>query len=81
MNSALSPEYILRFCFFFLCNSITANTNEIVVTWSTMDNTDESVVEYGIHGYILRAVGKSEKFVDGGSAQHSQYIHKVGIFL
>lgn len=30
------------------------STNEIVVTWSTMTATNDSVVEYGIGGYALR---------------------------
>lgn len=42
-----------------------------------MDDAGESVVEYGIDGFILTATGRSEKFVDGGSAKHTQYIHKV----
>lgn len=49
----------------------------MVVTWSTMDDSAESIVEYGIDGFALTAQGESEKFVDGGSAKHSQYIHKV----
>lgn len=53
------------------------NVSEIVVTWSTMDDSAESTVEYGINGFALTAQGESEKFVDGGAAQHSQYIHKV----
>lgn len=53
------------------------NTSVIVVTWSTMSDTKESVVEYGINGLVLRATGSSRIFVDGGPKKHSQYIHKV----
>lgn len=53
------------------------NTSETVVTWSTMNETKESIVEYGINGLILRAFGVSEAFVDGGPKQHTQYIHRV----
>lgn len=53
------------------------NVSEIVVTWSTFNDTTDSVVEYGINGMILRAVGTSTLFVDGGPAKHSQYIHRV----
>lgn len=53
------------------------NVSEIVITWSTMDDSAESIVEYGINGLILTAQGEAEKFIDGGAAQHSQYIHKV----
>lgn len=53
------------------------NVSEVVVTWSTMNDTKESIVEYGIGGMILRAKGTSSLFVDGGPKQHSQYIHRV----
>ncbi|CAG9864506.1 unnamed protein product [Phyllotreta striolata] len=54
-----------------------ANVFEIVVVWSTFNDTPSSVVEYGIGGLILRAEGESTKFVDGGREKRSQYIHKV----
>lgn len=38
---------------------------------------DGSIVEYGINGFPLTATGTTEKFTDGGPAQHSQYIHRV----
>lgn len=53
------------------------NVSEMVVTWSTMDDSAESIVEYGINGFTLTAEGESKKFVDGGNAKHTQYIHKV----
>lgn len=49
----------------------------MIVTWSTMDATNESIVEYGIDTIILVAKGNSKKFVDGGNRKHSQYIHSV----
>lgn len=42
-----------------------------------MEDAIDSIVEYGIDGFILRATGTATKFIDGGSASHSQYIHKV----
>uniref|UniRef100_U5ERP5 Purple acid phosphatase n=1 Tax=Corethrella appendiculata TaxID=1370023 RepID=U5ERP5_9DIPT len=51
--------------------------NSIVVTWSTIDPTNSSIVEYGIGGLILSASGTQTKFVDGGPAKHTQYIHRV----
>lgn len=55
----------------------TDNSIDIVVTWSTIEDARDSIVEYGIGGFILSASGVSTRFVDGGSAGHSQYIHKV----
>lgn len=40
---------------------------------------DGSIVEYGINGFALSATGTTEKFVDGGPAEHTQYIHRVGL--
>lgn len=53
------------------------NLSEIVVTWTTYTNTNESIVEYGIGGLILSAVGTRQLFVDGGNAHKKMYIHKV----
>ena len=36
-----------------------------------------AIVEYGINGLILKATGTTEKFVDGGPAKHTLYIHRV----
>lgn len=52
-------------------------SNEIVVTWSTFNDTKESIVKYGIGGTILIVKGYAKKFVDGGSKKHLQYIHRV----
>lgn len=43
-----------------------------------MDDSKESVVEYGENGLDKIATGLFSKFVDGGDAKHSQFIHKVG---
>lgn len=53
------------------------NTSDFVITWSTFNYTEDSIVEYGIGGLILQKTGESELFVDGGSEHHSQFIHKV----
>ena len=42
-----------------------------------MDDPGDSVVEYGINGFVLTAIGKRELFVDGGNQKKSQWIHKV----
>ncbi|XP_031850266.1 acid phosphatase type 7 [Nomia melanderi] len=53
------------------------NIHDIVVTWSTRNDTEESIVEYGIGGFILSASGNSTQFTDGGEEQQKQYIHRV----
>ncbi|XP_022906271.1 acid phosphatase type 7 [Onthophagus taurus] len=53
------------------------NVSEIVVTWSTWNDTKFSAVEYGIGGLVLRSEGYSTMFVDGGSEKRTQYIHRV----
>lgn len=42
-----------------------------------MDKTNESIVKYGISGTILKAVGNSTIFIDGGHKAHHQFIHTV----
>lgn len=60
-------------CFLFFVEK----ENEIVVTWSTMDSTNESLVEYGIDDFNLIANGSYTKFTDDGPKKRSQYIHRV----
>lgn len=54
---------------------------DIVVTWSTVDKTNDSVVEYGINGLENVAEGTSVKFTDGGVKKSSQYIHRVSVII
>ncbi|KAF2900593.1 hypothetical protein ILUMI_05593 [Ignelater luminosus] len=53
------------------------NVSEVVVTWSTKNNTKESIVKYGIGTLSLSAKGVSKIFIDGGRKQNFQYIHRV----
>ncbi|XP_043948882.1 acid phosphatase type 7 isoform X4 [Drosophila biarmipes] len=52
---------------------------DIVVTWNTRDNTNESICEFGIDGLHRRvkAAQMPTKFVDGGAKKATQYIHRV----
>ncbi|XP_020804888.1 acid phosphatase type 7 isoform X3 [Drosophila serrata] len=52
---------------------------DIVVTWNTRDNTNESICEFGINGLNQRAKAAQmpTKFVDGGPKKATQYIHRV----
>ncbi|XP_034235851.1 acid phosphatase type 7-like [Thrips palmi] len=52
------------------------NVYEMVVTWTTYSDCD-SVVEYGIGGFALKAQGETKKFTDGGSESRSMFIHRV----
>ncbi|XP_039496997.1 acid phosphatase type 7 isoform X3 [Drosophila santomea] len=52
---------------------------DMVVTWNTRDNTNESICEFGIDGLHQRvkAARMPTKFVDGGAKKATQYIHRV----
>lgn len=51
---------------------------DVVVTWSTRDATNTSIVKCKTaSGPLLQYSGKSNLFVDGGPLKRSQYIHKV----
>ncbi|XP_026730139.1 acid phosphatase type 7 isoform X2 [Trichoplusia ni] len=52
-------------------------SNDIVVTWSTFNDTQESRVQYGAGIMDQESRGSSKLFVDGGSLKRSQYIHTV----
>lgn len=63
--------------FFFVLNDFSDKTNDIVVTWSTFNDTEESRVQYGVGAMDQDAVGTSWLFTDGGREQRTQWIHKV----
>ena len=51
--------------------------SEMVVTWSTLNDTAITVVEYGTSTPSLTAKGSATKFVDGGALHATQFIHRV----
>lgn len=53
------------------------NVSEIVVSWITQNNTQISVVEYGIGGLVKRATAIPQRFVDGGKDHTVRYTHNV----
>lgn len=56
-----------------------ATTDEMVVTWSTLTDTQTSEVFWGqeLFDLRIRTEGRSKKFVDGGAAAATQFIHRV----
>ncbi|KAL1138630.1 hypothetical protein AAG570_008693 [Ranatra chinensis] len=56
---------------------VSENVSEIVVTWSTWNETIYSIVEYGIDKFSHSAHGESKLFVDGGPEKRKQFIHRV----
>jgi hypothetical protein len=50
----------------------------MVVTWVTMNDINETVVEYGQNGILdKRATGWVSVFQDSGSETRQEYIHRV----
>ncbi|XP_041468978.1 acid phosphatase type 7-like [Lytechinus variegatus] len=59
--------------------SATGDVTEMTVTWSTFNQTKQSVVYFGLSLGNLSSVakGSATKFVDEGPERHTQYIHRV----
>ncbi|CAH3974751.1 unnamed protein product [Pieris brassicae] len=51
--------------------------NDIIVTWTTFNNTHESRVQYGLGEMSLEAVGTRHQFTDGGQLHRHMWIHRV----
>ena len=50
----------------------------MVITWSTLDNPNGTVVEFGRRGIGERnATGTVDEFTSAGSKGYKQYIHRV----
>ncbi|CAH2041217.1 unnamed protein product, partial [Iphiclides podalirius] len=58
-------------------HKIISKTNDIVVTWSTFNDTIESRAQYGVNEMDKEALGHSKLFTDGGPEKRSQWIHRV----
>jgi hypothetical protein len=65
------------YIYYILKIYILEQVHDIVVTWSTKQDTHKSIVEYGIGELILIAYGNSTLFIDGGPKKHKQYIHRT----
>ncbi|CAG4992567.1 unnamed protein product [Colias eurytheme] len=52
-------------------------SNDIVVTWTTFNNTHESRVQYGQGIMDQEAVGTRTRFTDGGPLKRFMWIHRV----
>ena len=56
------------------------NPTEMIVTWTTLESTPYSVVEYNMVGEKLfsrMVTGSFTKFTDGGSEKRVEFIHRV----
>ena len=56
---------------------IVGDSTQVYVTWSTMNITQNATCLYGVGSLTQQAKGTTTKFVDGGTEQHTQYIHRV----
>ncbi|XP_050666890.1 acid phosphatase type 7 isoform X2 [Leptidea sinapis] len=54
-----------------------SKSNDIVVTWTTFNDTHESRVQYGAGALDEEASGGRSRFVDGGRLRRSMWIHRV----
>ena len=71
--AVMNYQYIFITYFLF---TISADGTQMVVTWSTRNDT-ASIVQYGTEHLTMVAKGSSTKFVDGGPEKATQYIHRV----
>lgn len=53
------------------------STLEIVVTWSTLNATEKSLVEFGPGDLTSSVEGVATRFEDGGAEKRFQFIHRV----
>lgn len=53
------------------------NPTEIVVTWTTYNEKDESWVEFGEQQLKQTTAGTTNLFVDGGPMKRRHYIHRT----
>jgi hypothetical protein len=73
--TCLSLFNVIKQLFVLLFDADTLN--DIIVTWNTVNDTQESVVEYGDGGLTLTAKATCTLFVSGGKEKRKQYIHRV----
>ncbi|XP_030028562.2 acid phosphatase type 7 isoform X2 [Manduca sexta] len=77
-NERSAPKYTCTYCQPEQIHiAFGEKTNDIVVTWSTFNDTQESRVQYGQGIMDKEAVGSAKLFIDGGKEQRSQWIHNV----
>jgi len=55
------------------------NSSSLIVTWSTLNKTEHSIVWIGITELSEKYLGACELFVDSGELHNSQWIHRVEI--
>lgn len=50
---------------------------QMMITWLTINSTNQSIVEYGLNRFDQVEFGKETKFIDGGSEKRIMYVHRV----
>ncbi|CAH0727268.1 unnamed protein product, partial [Brenthis ino] len=77
-NPRVSPGYDCNYCQPEQIHiSFGTKTNDIVVTWTTFNDTQESRVQYGEGVMDMEATGTSTLFTDGGKMKRTMWIHRT----
>ena len=53
------------------------SSRQMVVTWTTFDQTSNSTVYFGTGSLDKVAYGHQTKFIDGGNEKRQMFIHRV----
>lgn len=75
-NGYLSPD-VVNYQPRHIHISLGVNSSSFLVTWSTINQTQESIVLIGKEKFTDQFIGSSKEFVDGGDLHSTQFIHTV----
>ncbi|XP_050344414.1 acid phosphatase type 7 isoform X1 [Nymphalis io] len=78
LTTRVSPGYDCEYCQPEQIHiSFGSKSNDIVVTWTTFNDTQESRVQYGEATMDKEAVGSRTLFTDGGKRRRKMWIHRT----
>lgn len=78
LNPRVDPGYDCNYCQPEQVHiSFGSKTNDIVVTWTTFNDTQESRVQYGQDIMDKEAIGTRTEFTDGGKLKRKMWIHRT----